>query len=101
MMMATVGVIMWILFLVWLVSALYPSSELCRDSSGNYAYYSLWVCILGGVLLLQYRLMAHSNHAMLAVTSDVIGASLGAVRLWAKRRLRPDRHKQGLSRITR
>lgn len=82
----TVAVILWVCFLAWLVSVLYPSQEMRRDTAGNCAYYSLWAIVCGSVLLLQYQMVASSGHVVLAVVSDIIGVSLGAVRLWAMRR---------------
>lgn len=90
--MVTVGVILWVLFLAWLVSALYPSQEMRRDTFGNYVYYSLWVFLFVSVLLIQYRIMAPAGHSVPAVTGDVIGVSLGAVRLWSIWRYRHHLH---------
>ena len=93
--MMAVGVILWVFFLIWLVSALLPSKEMGRDAFGHCAYYSLLCLMLGIGIMIQYRIMADTGHAVLAITSDVIGVSLGAVRLWLIWRFRRHRHPSG------
>jgi len=80
-MMMTVGVIVWVIFLAWLVSGLYPSQEMRRDPSGIGVFYSAWAILFGSLLVGQYCMMAQTGHAVLAMVSDVLAVGLGAVRL--------------------
>ncbi len=86
--MLAVGIIVWVIILAWLVSILYPSQEMRRDAAGNAIYYSLWAIAFGSLVLFEYRLLALSGHAILAVASDLAGVSLGAARCWAMMRFR-------------
>lgn len=90
--MMTVGVILWVLFLVWLVSSLYPSQEMRHNTAGNYVYYILWLFVFGSVLLIQYRILTQAGYSKLAMESDLIGIGIGALRLWVIWRFMHNRH---------
>lgn len=86
--MMTPGVILWVMFLAWLVSSLYPSPEMRRDPSGKGVYYGVWALLFGSVLPGHYHFMAQSSHAVLALISDIPGVGLGAVCCWGRWRCR-------------
>lgn len=73
-----VGITLWIIFLVWLMSLLHPSSEMRRDPSGNGVIYTVWGMLFVTALLIQYHIMAYSGHATLAIVTDLIAVSIFA-----------------------
>lgn len=84
-----IDVVLWVIFIVWLVSLLHPSQEMRRDSTGNVVYYSIWAIVFVCMLVVQYTVMAQSGHAIIALESDLIGIGIyafGVLLLWTLRR---------------
>lgn len=74
--MLIIGSIIWVLLLIWLLLLLIPSETMQRDSSGNTAYYAIWLLLLGLALFLHYRVMVTLHHKALAMATDIIGLLL-------------------------
>lgn len=83
--MMTIGMILWVLVLIWMVGLLYPSQEMRRQHARNGMYYLVWALLVGIALIVHYRIVTHLGHVMLGVRSDIIGIALGAVRLFGLR----------------
>ncbi len=66
----------WVLFVLWMLQLAIPSREMRRDAAGNGIYYTIWALVLGTLLSLHYRCMAHAGHATQALRMDGVAVGL-------------------------
>ncbi|OPZ87520.1 MAG: hypothetical protein BWY76_00417 [bacterium ADurb.Bin429] len=76
--MTMLGMILWVLFVLWMLHLAVPNAFM-RARVVYGLYYLVWALLLGIALTIHYHIMAHTGHAQQAITSDGIAVALFVV----------------------
>ena len=68
--------ICWVMLLLGLLYGSSPDSSYPREIEQRVIYYGVWLLMLGLLVNIHYRLMAHSGHGSMAVLLDVSALGL-------------------------